>query len=637
MCGICGKFALSPDHFPTNAELDAMCRVITHRGPDSQHIYVDRAVGLGARRLSIIDLVTGDQPLSNEDGTIWAALNGEVYNFQVLRADLLHKGHVFSTETDTEVLVHLYEEYGDDFVTRCEGMFAFSIYDAPRQRMLLARDRIGKKPLFYYLNHQFFVFGSELKCLFVNDAVPREAFQPALLHYLMFGFVAAPQTAFRGVFQLEPAHYMVIEGGRARQERYWNPAALFVQPVRRSFAEAREEYLDLLRTSITDRLISDVPVGLLLSGGIDSTSIAAIMAEQNIAIPTFTIRFRDGDKDEGETARRVAERIASEHEELYVEAGDFWELLPRLVWHYEQPFGDLSAIPSYYVAQMARQRVTVVLNGDGGDENFGGYWRHLMNALTPRTRWLPAPAWKLAEAANNLLPRSSHTQRLQRWAGWFAHANQRSPYDAGLYWLAVLWDQVQPLLARPAQALVASGAARRAWDEVEGAPYLNRVLYSLDLMFHLPDMLLVKMDRATMANSLEARSPFLDHRMFEFAASLPPEWKVHNLTTKWFPKRAMASYLPLDILHKKKTGFGIPLREWLSGPTAAHAWNIVLSESASRRGLFDMERLRALWQQSEVGHVDAAYTLYRLLFLELWYRAWIDECLLIPDATIMER
>ena len=437
MCGICGKFVFSETvPAPSQEEMERMCQIISYRGPDSQGIKIDHRVGLGVRRLRVIDLVSGDQPLSNEDDSIWVVLNGEIYNYRELRSELIQSGHAFKTQSDTEVLVHLYEEYGDNFIERCNGMFAFCIYDVRRRRLYLARDRIGKKPLFYHWNRNFFLFGSELKSLFVNDSIPRGVDQSAILDFLTFGFVPTPHTAFEGVYQLEPAHYMVVESGEIRKCKYWDPLTASDRP--RSLADAQLDYVDLLKTCVRDRLISDVPVGLLLSGGIDSCSIAAMMAEENLSVPTFTIRFENQEKDEGQIARAIARHIGAAHEELFVQGQDFINILPRLVWHYEQPFGDSSAIPSFYVAQLARQHVTVALNGDEGDECFGGYWRHLFNLWLYRLRWVPRVAWRLIERVGSHSARSLGERRMLRWLVWTSRAAQRSGFEASLYWLSKL-------------------------------------------------------------------------------------------------------------------------------------------------------------------------------------------------------
>ncbi len=640
MCGICGKFVFAgSERLTTYQEMARMCQVMIHRGPDSQGIKLwDRKIGLGMRRLSIIDLSSGDQPISNEDGTVWIVFNGEIYNYQELRTELLQAGHVFKTKSDTEVLIHLYEEYGDSFIERCNGMFALCIYDVRRQRLYLARDRVGKKPLYYHINRDYFVFGSELKCLFVNETAPRRVKRSAILEFLTFGFINAPDTAFEEIYQLEPAHYMIVEGDRIHKQRYWIPD--YAHMVRRSLEEAREHYLELLSTCVRDRLISDVPVGLLLSGGIDSCSIAAMMAEQDVSIPTFTIRFKNAEKDEGNVAALVARRLRTEHEELYVEMGDVINILPLLVWHYEQPFGDSSAIPTYYVAQMASQRVTVVLNGDGGDECFGGYWRHLFNVWLHRLRWIPNFAWRLVEQTGNRLSEKVGYSPVLRWLVWSSQtAQKKNEFDASWSFLAGIADQARqlldPMFADSNHSVFSP--LRAAWDECASAPYLNRLLYSCDLRFCLPGVLLVKMDRATMANSLEARSPFLDYRMIEFAASLPPSWKVRGLTTKWFPRFAMRGHLPQSVLQKRKAGFDIPIRAWMTGKLGDLAWEVILSEQAQSRGYFDIEALTGLYKASRAGKVDCSHLLYQLLFLELWHRAFIDGFSTSPDLSILDK
>jgi len=552
-----------------------------------------------------------------------------------LREQLEKKGHIFRTKSDTEVLVHLYEEYGDSFIERCNGMLALCLYDARRQRLYLARDRVGKKPLFYHVNTEYFVFASELKSLFVTDAAPRRVSKSGILDYLAFGFVPTPYTAFADIYQLEPAHYMIVERGQVQKHRYWTPN--YSCTVSRSLADAQAEYIELLSTCVKDRLIADVPVGLLLSGGIDSGSIAAIMAEQNISIPAFTIRFENREKDEGDVARQTVLHVGATHEEMFVQINNVAQILPRLVWHYEQPFGDSSAIPTYYVAQMARQRVTVVLNGDGGDECFGGYWRHLFNVWLHRLRWVPNFAWSLVEQTGSWLSRVEGERRLWRWLVWSSRAAQKDDFGVAWYFLTTITEESAPILS----SVFANSdhdvfsQLRSYWNECDSAPYLNRVLYSCDLRFHLLDDLLVKMDRATMANSLEARSPFLDHRMIEFAAALPPSWKVHGVVTKWFPRVSMRHSLPRTVINRGKTGFDIPMREWMAGELGDLSWTIVLSERARSRGYFDMQALSNLREAFQARKVDCSYLLYRLMFLELWHRSFIDDFSPHPDPSIL--
>ena len=639
MCGICGVLTQSSSSAEAwRADLARMCEIIAHRGPDSQGVMADGYGGLGARRLSIIDLVTGDQPIANEDGTIWVAQNGEIYNYRDLRHEVIRLGHTLKTNSDTEILVHLYEEYGDRFIERCNGMFAIAIYDIARRRLYVARDRVGKKPLFYYATADSFWFASELKALFVNPSIPRRVYRPALFDFLTFGFVSTPDTAFEGVQQVKPAHYLVVEQGRVSEHEYWRPAlrAESASPL----AVAQQEYLDLLRGCVQDRLVADVPVGLLLSGGIDSCSIAVILGELRAKIPTFTIRFSERDLDEGEIARRVAEQVGAEHTELVVKMDDVVPLLPKLVWHYEQPFADSSAIPTYYVSQMARQRVTVVLNGDGGDESFAGYRAHGMLHRLNTFQMVPKPIWQLVEGASGLArhvigdrPRLNWLQRGSRMA-------QRGGWESAWRWLAAVGEQLRPLLAGDWLAALGDtppGLVRLEayWQQAAALEYINRVAYACNSRFHLVDDLLVKMDRATMANSLEARAPFLDYRMIEFGLSIPAKWKIRAGQTKWFARYAMRDYLPDEVLWKRKTGFGIPIRQWMKGHLGEVAWRIILSDRSLARGYLNGEALLSLREDYQQNKVDCSTALYYLLILELWHRSYIDTFAGQPDESIL--
>jgi asparagine synthase (glutamine-hydrolysing) len=633
VCGICGKFIFSSSNPSAEnqsdyVELERMCTIIHHRGPDSQGIKLFDNGAFGMRRLRIIDLMSGDQPIANEDDTIWIVFNGEIYNYRELRNELLRLGHAFRTESDTEVLLHLYEEYGDAFVKRCNGMFAFCIHDTRRQRLYLARDRLGQKPLFYFYDGIRFLFASEIKSLLVGSHMPRKVNQSAILDYLTFGFVPNPSTAFEGIYQVEPAHYMIVDATGLGKHGYWHLDSR--SPIERSLADAQAEYLDLLRSCIRDRLISDVPVGLLLSGGIDSCSILSMMAEVDDTLPAFTIRFRDARKDEGAVAKEMARHAGAIHKEFYVEVEDMRSILPKLAWHYEQPFNDPSAVPTYYVSRMAREHVTVVLTGDGGDELFGGYWYNLMNVWLHKTRFIPAPARQFGFWVGEKLAAILGHQNYADWFSKLNHAARLPAFEAAISWLAYRPDDILSTHLQK-NDYDPFDRPRALWDDDDGFEHLNHILSSCYRRFKLVDGYLVKIDRASMANSLEARSPFLDHRLVEFAATLPDRWKVHGLTTKWFARRAVQSRLPRKIVGKRKTGFGVPLRKWMLGDLGGFAWSLVLSEQALSRNYFDPAALSDLHEKSVGGRADVSHVLYHLVMLELWHRLFVDEFAETPD------
>jgi asparagine synthase (glutamine-hydrolysing) len=447
---------------------------------------------------------------------------------------------------------------------------------------------------------------------------------------MMFGFIHAPETAFENIYQLEPAHYMVVEDAKIRKHCYWSPD--YVHTIPRTLDDAKNEYIELLKSCVRDRLVSDVPIGLLLSGGIDSCSIASLMGEMGVDIPAFTIRFGEKDADEGEIASLMAKKVGAHHTELFVQMEDAIKLLPKLVWHYEQPFSDPSAIPSYYVSKLARENVTVALNGDGGDECFGGYWGHIAASWLERFHLFSTLIRRLAKSrfvTNQLRSFDSrsyplfHTLYLgSQWIG-------DSDFETAWKWLSSkaklseLEENNSGLLDRLDPPVLSK--LDFYWSEVEGASYLNKILYVSNLKFHLPDDLLTKMDRAAMANSLEVRSPFLDYRMIEFSASLPASWKVRGFVTKWFPKYALRKYLPVEVLAKKKTGFGIPLRQWMKGNLGIFARRTILSDLALSRGFFSKQALINMFDLYETNQIDCSGLLYRLLFLELWFQSYIDD------------
>lgn len=627
MCGICGEFVLAGSIQSASYEtVDRMCRMIIHRGPDSQGIRVlDGRAGLGMRRLAIIDLTTGEQPMTNEDETLWIVFNGEIYNFKELRQELLKAGHTFRTQSDTEVLLHLYEEYGDAFIERCNGMFALCIYDTIRRRLYLARDRLGKKPLFYCQTADKFIFGSEIKALLVNGDIPRRVNRNAMVDFLTFGFVTTPATAFEGIYQLKPAHYLVVDvDGEIQQHSYWSLDQKRV--IHRTLQDAEAEYLELLSSSVQDRLIADVPIGLLLSGGIDSSSILAMMSRVNADIPTFTIRFDDPAKDEGPIARAMSEHVGSRHEELFVQMNDAWQILPRLAWHYEQPFGDSSAIPSYYVSQMARQHVTVVLTGDGGDELFGGYYYNLLNVWLRRVSRFPKPLLQAGGFLGRKFALLFTRNNRDEWFDQIQDALLLSEFDAAISWLSYTRQQPEKFLDHRAFSNNYDPFAlpRSYWEQGKGMTCLNRELFSCYLNFKLVDDFLVKVDRATMANSLEARNPFLDYRLVEFAATLPDNWKVRGFQTKWFAKRAIAKYLPPIVRQKRKSGFGIPYRQWMTGEFGKLAWKLILSEQALAREYFNPDALIKLHNET-LGSGKNFSLIYHLVMLEIWHRLFIDD------------
>lgn len=613
-----------------------MCEVIEHRGPDSRGAFVEEGVGLGIQRLAIIDLETGDQPIFNEDGSIVVVLNGEIYNFRELRAELEARGHQFSTRSDTEVIVHLYEEHGDGCVEHLRGMFAFALWDKSRRRLLLARDRVGKKPLFYCVRDRTIWFGSEPKAILQDPEVPRDVNLDAIDCFLQFQYVPHPLSAFASLSKLPPAHLLTWEGGRISKRRYWK---LSYAPDERYGGEAemheriREELLEATKL----RLRSDVPLGAFLSGGVDSSAVVAAMAKlSSTPVKTFSIGFDVAAFDETAYAHEIAELFSTEHHEFRVEPHAM-EILPKLVWHYGEPFADQSAIPSLYLAELTRRHVTVALNGDGGDEDFAGYPRFIANTIADRLDWIPRP---LARAGAQMLdrigpgprPRSLRT-RLRR----LARAVSLTPYDRYAMWIAYFTELDRGELYTP--ELRTTLGEHRTAPSIIRDPYLasdamelvDRLL-DVDVNSYLPGDLLVKMDIATMAHSLEVRSPLLDHRFMEMAARLPAAAKLQGTTTKRVFKDALRPWIPDHILDRAKMGFGVPIGDWFRGTLRDLPAEVLLDPRSLERGYFRPEKVRQIIDRHLSGAEDTSNKIWALLQLELWLRTYVDATQPAPVA-----
>lgn len=626
MCGIVG-LVHSDGLDVDEALLGRMCDAIRHRGPDDDGFYVNRGVGLGMRRLSIIDLNSGAQPIHNQDLTAWIVFNGEIYNYRELRKELEKLGHIFYTNSDTEAIIHAYDRYGADCPKHLRGMFAFAIWDERTQELLLARDRVGKKPLLYAQVNGRLVFGSEFSALLLHPDIGRDIDFRALDHYLSFMCVPAPLTAYRAIRKLEPGHILRWRKGDLRIERYWQPD--FSKKIDVGEEEAGERAIEILRDAVRVRLMSEVPLGAFLSGGIDSSAVVALMSEvSSDPVKTFSIGFEEQDFSELHHARRVAEYVGADHHEFIVRP-DALEVLPLLVEHYGEPFADSSAIPTYYVARETRNHVTVALNGDGGDESFAGYERYAAMRLAEAYHRLPAIIrGSLVEPAVGLIPTSESRRSRVRDAKRFLQAASLPKVDRYLRWVTV-FDQ-------DAKANLYSESFRNETDHVRAAdlldPWLARAngagvvdaALLADTMTYLPNDLLVKVDIATMAVSLEARSPFLDHNVIEFAASLPEQLKLRGLTTKYLLKRVLKKLLPTENLHRRKMGFGVPIGQWFRGKLRPFLLENLLSEKALNRGLFRPHAVKQLVDLHIRSERDYSHQLWTLLMLELWFKTFID-------------
>lgn len=631
MCGICG--VVHKDGAPVDAPaLGRMAGSLAHRGPDDAGIEVRGAVGLGHRRLSIIDLsAAGHQPMGNEDGSVRIVFNGEIYNYRELRDGLEKRGHRFRSHSDTEVILHLYEELGTDCLSRLRGMFAFAISDEPRRRLFVARDRVGKKPLYYADSARRFLFGSEIKAILAAGGVPRRPDLQALNHYLTYQYVPSPWTAFAGIRCLPPAHFLLLEDGRATIERYWR---LDYHPKLTAPEPALEEELRArLREAVRLRLVSDVPLGAFLSGGVDSSAVVALMAqEMGQPVRTFSIGFREAQFDELPFARLVAERFGTRHTEWIVEPRAL-EILPRLVWHYDQPFADPSAIPTWHVAKLAREHVTVVLNGDGGDEDFAGYGRYAANELTVRRqRSLPGRFWQRARAFAAGVRRALRQGKLPLGLG---ELRPLAVEMENALRLCHFNEQEKAALYTPEFARGAAGDSFAllfaAYGAAGDAEFLDRAL-AADVGMYLPDDLLVKVDVASMAHSLEARSPFLDHELMEFAARLPTGCKLLRGETKRILKRSLKGLVPDAVLGRPKMGFGVPLARWFRGEMREFVRDALLGPEARARGYFREEAVRTLLEDHLAGREDRSNQLWNLAMLEHWHRVFIDPGRLEPPS-----
>ena len=639
MCGICGIVYAEPGRVDA-ARLKQANDLLIHRGPDDAGSFVDEHAGLAMRRLSIIDLATGHQPIASPDGRAHIVFNGEIYNFPELRAELEKDGYPFTTRSDTEVLLALYEKLGKDCVRRLRGMFAFAIWDSRVKRLLLARDRIGKKPLVYAEGPGFLAFASELRSVLLWPGVKAEVDPEAVDMFLSLQYIPSPRTVYREVRKLEPAHLLVYEKGRASVERYWD-LPLGQGPAPSCPEEAEELIRDKLREAVRIRMISEVPLGAFLSGGVDSSAVVALMSElSDKPVKTFSIGFEEAEFSELAYARQVAKACGTDHHEFVVTA-DMAEVLPKLAWHYGEPYADSSALPSYYVARETRRYVTVALNGDGGDEDFAGYIRYFAMKTARLFDLLPGPARKALQLGAELLPEKdapvSFFWRLKRFlrSAVFADLVQRhlkmicffSEEDKkGLYAPGMLRG-VEGGRTVPGAA-EAEGYLRRAFDRAGDQDFVNRMLYT-DIATYLPECLMTKMDIATMANSLEGRSPFLDHELMELVFRMPGDWKLKGLKGhKWILKRALGDRIPSSIHRRAKMGFGIPLGPWFRGRLRDYWKDHVLSSEALSRGYFEETALRRMFDEHQSGRRDHGYRMWALLMLELWHR----QCL--PDFKL---
>ena len=627
MCGIAGRVNFRSGAPVDAARVGAMCDLIAHRGPDDHGVHCDGAVGFGHRRLAIIDLSPlGRQPMQTDDGQVVITFNGEIYNFHDLRHALEQRGHAFRSHSDTEVILAAYREYGDACVERLAGMFAFAIWDAPRRRLLIARDRLGKKPLHYRLDDDGIAFASEPKAFLAEPGFEPRVDLQAISDYLSLQYVPSPASAFAGIHKLPPAHTLVVEDGAVNVRQYWR-LSYARQQAATSDADALDALSEQLRAAVRRRLVSDVPLGAFLSGGIDSGLVVSFMAEcVGTPVRTFSIGFEEAAYNELPAARLVAERYGTRHEEFVVRprAAD---LLPQLVWHYGEPYADSSALPTYVLSALTRRHVTVALNGDAGDENFAGYDRYRAMVLAARMDHLPRAARLAAAAASRaaaaLVPHAK-VQRLTRFGRRLAD----TPLHRYAAWILHFEPGLKHRLCTPefraATADRGHAYLEAAFAASDATTLVERTM-DLDVHTYLPEDLLVKVDIATMAHGLEGRSPFLDHELMQFAASLPAHLKLRGAEQKFLLRRLAERRLPPTLLTLPKKGFGVPIDRWFREDLRETLRDALFDGRLAARGYFDMRVVQQLFDEHQSGRVAWHLQLWNLLMLELWHRMFIDQ------------
>jgi asparagine synthase (glutamine-hydrolysing) len=633
MCGIAGILEFGEDGHVDSSVLRRMCDVMAHRGPDDDGFFTEGKIGLGIRRLSIVDLATGHQPIGNEDASVQIVFNGEIYNHRILREQLITRGHRFRTQSDTEAIVHLYEEYGRDCVQHLRGMFAFAIWDAKRKSLFIARDRLGIKPLYYHLTPRSFTFGSEIKVLLAYPEIPHEFNRDSLPEFLTFGYLSGDETFYRGVRKLMPGHRLEInEQGDLRVEQYWE-LPLAPKNERHDERYYVQTYRELLEGAVNSHLMSDVPLGVFLSGGLDSSAVAALMTKiRHEPIETFSVGYSEATYSELPHARTVAEHLKSKHHEVVVTRAGFFRALPKLIWHEDEPLAWPSSVSLFFVAELARERVKVVLTGEGSDETLGGYSRYAFtlrnlafdrvyrglfpSGMRRRLRDSIATSSWIGAAARRKLSHTFLGLDGDSWADYyfdnfFSAFNQKDQSD---------------LLADDFHDEVVSGSAYKNvlgyWEGSSGNPLLQRLLYT-DIKTYLVE-LLMKQDNMSMAASVESRVPFLDHVLVEWATQVPASFQIHGTAGKWILKKAMEDLLPHSIIYRPKLGFPTPWSGWLAGPQLNAIEHMLMEGRSVGRGFFKPAAIEKLFREHRSQYRDNYDRIWRLLNLELWHRVCLE-------------
>lgn len=608
MCGICGF------NWGDKDLVRQMTNILTHRGPDQEGFFVDSNISLGHRRLSIIDLSeNGKQPIHNEDKTIYITYNGELYNYKSLKEELEHKKHRFYSNTDTEVIIHAYEEYGEDCLKRFNGMFAFCIYDSKKKKLFLARDRLGKKPLYYYFKDGEFIFASELKAILLHDIKKNINYQ-GINDYLAYFYIPQPDTIFEDIKKILPGHYMVFEKNSLKIGKYWD---FDYMEADISKEDCKTKILSLLRDSIKIRLMSDVPLGAFLSGGVDSSAIVALMSELQRPIKTFSIGFPDEGFSELNYAREVANHFGTEHHELVVDPCKV-DVLPKIIWQLDEPFADHSCLPVYYLAKLARKYVKVCLSGDGGDELFGGYDRYRYQLLSNYYNKLPKLIGSNTHKILNgrvkdkakRFSEFSYLPEEQRYSKWFTIFSEKEKED-------IYSDFMNKKITNKDSSSVMIKNYKNYNDK------LNNLFY-IDIKQYIPNDILTKIDKMSMINSLEVRVPLLDYRLVELSAIIPSRFKVNWFNKKCIFKKALKGIIPDKILERKKQGFGIPIESWFKNDLKSYAQDILLSERCVQRNYFKRDYVKDLLEKHSRGEKNYGNHIWELLCFELWNRIYID-------------
>ena len=641
MCGITGWASLDARTPPPDGAkqlLHSMCERMTHRGPDSEGLFVSTGVALGMRRLAIIDLVTGEQPVFNEDHSVAVILNGEIYNYRELRAALEKRGHSFRSASDTEVLPHLYEEYGKEMVQHLNGMFAFALWDSRRQRLFIARDRFGEKPLYWGIFNNALLFASEPKVLLAHPGVRPSLNLQALRQYLSFDYVPAPLSIYEGINKLPAAHTLTLEDGKALVESYWCLSYKTKQPVP-SEAEAAERLQELLADAVRMRLVSDVPLGVLLSGGVDSSAVTALAVRASSEpVKTFSISFAESSFDESSYARRVAKYLGTDHHEERLSSNLAANLIGDIGSWIDEPFSDPSLVPTYLLSRFTRRHVTVALGGDGGDELFAGYPMYRGHHWASVYAKLPGVLKSgLIEPLVRMLPVKTKNLSLDYKAQRFVMGSKYDPVTRHHVWFGSFSpEQQEHLLTR--EALEASNGdiyrdARRMVEECD-AENLTEQMQNLDTRLYLAEDILTKVDRASMAVSLEVRAPFLDPHVAAYAASLPVDYKLRGRKSKYILKRAVAELLPPFVTRRSKKGFGVPVAEWLKGKLKPLARDLLSPDRVRRAGVFNPEYITRLRDEHERGEANHRKLLWTLLMFEMWHESFVETPRRIETSMI---